>query len=368
MRSTRSRYFHLFSAAIYALAALAPFARAPLARADDELSALLDSPIVRIALLETTEGQALLGRLGVSDLPSLDQHLASPELAETRAELRDRLGRLKSAVDAAPAERAGEALRVAAAGELRVNDEFLPGDDVFKPEAPRGYEATREKFLSGKPDSEIAGDDPADEPVSSEKTPKTAEEKADAVSRIRAKLGEMRACVQKRGPEEATSARWRYMLTQWGIDESMLTAGAVTASGFKQMEWKNLPSDIFFDSMSSLVGTRLISAQAPLLVRWFRLGGFGLAQSAVDAVVYFVSPVKDEHGRTDTQATERRFEYNVGWNLAYSPVQLGIYELVSGLSCLYPESKSLAAGLTAFRLGTSYGSNIAYFRLRRHFQ
>jgi hypothetical protein len=373
-----------------AVSALALLTALPSARAGIPALEWLETPVARYLFQETDEGAALFSRLAGTDgaasaadfdagLAAARARLEKPALAGFRDELGARLARIQEALgtpedaeNSSPAELSGEQklfLREFAARELRLAPDWLtegplaPGRIEFVPEAPSsgagGPAEARAAFAEGAPR------DPAAPDASSE-APATPAERQGVAARVGKLLKDMRSCVESRPAAEAQAAGLRYTLTQLGIDEAMTVTGSVMASGITHMDWKSLPADMVFEAMSSTVGSRIMLRPGPMMVRWFRMEGFGLGQAGADAVLYYVTPLKDTHGVDVTDATVHRLEYNVGWNIAWSPIQVGMYELVTGLDCLYAGTK-VTTFTTGLRFVAGLGSNFIYFRIRRHF-
>ena len=193
----------------------------------------------------------------------------------------------------------------------------------------------------------------------------TAVQSRSLWNRARSFVREMRECRRQQPPTDRNSQRIRYQLSQLGIDQAMTVTGAIVASGIEHVEWRNLPSDLVMESIFSLAGSCVITAASDrVIVRWMRVQGFGFAANTADAMIYWISPVKDTHGESEEEATWRRFRYNVSFNVSWTPISVNLYELFSGLECMYPSGR-FATALGGVRLAQSLGVNVVYFRLRQ---
>lgn len=325
----------------------------------------------RFILFETAEGKSLLSRIGATDhsWPIVRDRLEHPALASVRTELEVKLkrierrfGLLRKSDESRPLEiDESLLLRSMASRELRFNPEWsldaaergpIP---FFESETRRGLRAAEAEFRAG------GEHDPAFERIE----PLTRRQAISARRKLENYLERMRGCRAGLGPEQMQLSKLKYTLRQLAVDEVMLLGGAaIVGAGSGVVEWKNLPSDLLFEAISSVAGSRLALMPGPLHIRWIRLGGaFGIAQSTTDAVIYYLSPLKETHGRSDADATIARFKYNASFEAASAPIHIALSELFLGLDCLHPTGGGHMAVL-GLQLGAGLGIDVAYFGIR----
>lgn len=308
------------------------------------------SPLVRYLLAETAEGRLL------------SRYLRAVETAEFRAEIEQRFRKIEALAEGIAGDRL--LLEELASRELRINPELIraggrPGEIEFvRPGSGSPYGAAKRKLFAEAPaDSfEFASRESAS-------APRHADVEKSVLDRVSDFFKEMRECVRATPPEVARKNQLRYMFTNLGISEAMTVGGYVVGAGSREVDWKNLPSDMIVAGFSSFVGSRMVMGQGTFLVRWLRMAGFGTGRSGVDAVIYYVTPFKDTHGRPVSEATLDRLEYNLSWNLGTSVIPVSMYALLSGLECIYPGGRMVAAS-TAIRLAQSAATSVVYFTLR----
>jgi hypothetical protein len=97
-----------------------------------------------------------------------------------------------------------------------------------------------------------------------------------------------------------------------------------------------------------------------------RMQAMGQVRSGVDAVVFYVSPLKETNGVDDFTATVDRTEYNTVYNAASPIVTMPLQRLVQGLDCLYSGGKGWVL-TTGLRYLQSTSTAMVYFRLRENY-
>ncbi len=337
-----------------------------------DLARVVEGPIGRFLFSRTPQGMEALSKLGVSRSDDLAARLRAPELATEAAALERRLAGAERGLREFRTERSRSLddrallkaderlyLRQLAARDLRVDPDWRPPSADPRPGRIDFTGSTpvsrRQRFLvetSSEPAVEAAA------------RPRLHE--STGWSRARAFTGELKQCVRNMPPTESRSNEMRYLLTQLGISEAMTVGAYVAASGSGTVDWKNLPTDIFITTFSSVVGTRVLVGNYPFHVRWLRLFLFSEARSGVDAVVYYVTPWKDTHGIPAEVVELDRLEFNAVWILGSPLISVSLYTLLSGLECMYPGAR-MALASTGLRLATAAGTSYVYFRLRNRY-
>jgi hypothetical protein len=334
------------------------------AHADEALAELLGSVVGRFIVGETSEGLALSSRLGTTDAHELASKLDSPELAETRARVKDALEHARALVDAEGARPSDGALSEVEELVLRRLARGELGSIKFVAEAPKAgsYASTRERFLA--PEGETTGTDGIDPAESGGDPAPTPEELRAGKSRLRRWVEGMKACVKNRPPSAERKSQLSYMLTNIGISEAMTAGGYVVGVGLKKVSIKDLSSELLMTLFSTAVGNKLTVGTSSALVRWVKVAAWGVARAGIDATYYYVTPLKDEHGGTVGSETEDRLEYDIAWNTATSPIYIGLYALTSGVECLSPGGMTRAA-TAGLRMATFAGTSVTYYHLRK---
>jgi hypothetical protein len=293
--------------------------------------------------------------------------LELPEYSAEREAIEDRFKKIQDRYASAPASEQGEGDELSRgqmlllnelAERLRINPEWRPGTesgrmvDFFASSPADTFENTRATFLRDAPDPAIH-DDGSSVP---------AAERPGAKARMERYVADMKTCLAEKPPAEMMRINYKYMLTQLMTDEAMTVGGAIVAAGgVHGVDWKTLPNDLAFEAFASL-GDSLIATMprdpaAKYDVRWFRMQGFGVAQSGADAVIYAISQSKPN------VSTSERLAFNAAWNAGYAKISIALYDLIAGLECLNASS----AVVVGTQIGAGLGANLAYFGLRNHF-
>jgi hypothetical protein len=180
-------------------------------------------------------------------------------------------------------------------------------------------------------------------------------------------MDRVKTCKASMPAETAHQKGMRYLFRQLAIDEGLTVTGlgggalvSLISTGEAQVDWADLPSDLAFEAMDSWSATRYSAATGTVMVRWFKVAGFGMGSSALDATLYYLSPSKEERHGTAEQASLERLGYNLEWEIGMGAPQIALYELTTGLECLYPDS----AAVVWFQGLSSAGVHGTYFGLR----
>jgi hypothetical protein len=341
------------------------------------------TPLARYLFTRTSEGVAVMARLGHSSPGHYEgflERLAAPELAQARAELEAGLRRTSESVaelrriqgrrpgEGAPLtaeERflvetlAGRRFRIDAEWRLPVDDPRRTGPIEFYPESgirEGAFSGSRQRFLA--PEGVIEGFRPSAAAGAFEA------EASGGTRRISRFFERMKNCRGQMPRPREQEFRLRYLLTSVGISETFTVGSYIITSGEEPIDWKNLSADMLVTALSSAVGTRILMGDSTGWVRWLRITAFGEARAGFDAVYYYLTPIKNTRGKAPERAALERLEFNTMWTAGTSWIPLATYELLSGLECLHPGAKMVAAS-TGIRLAISAGSSLAYFSLRR---
>ncbi len=188
-------------------------------------------------------------------------------------------------------------------------------------------------------------------------------EEAKAVGKVRKLLRDMKICLASQTESQVAASAAKDLWTSLGISEALTLSGYVLNSTSKAVHWKDLPMDLVMTALSSVAGSKLLSANPTLLVRSVQTVAFGQGRAAVDATVYFLSPLTDTHGEPLDDATIKRWTYNSKWSVATAPVSVAIGFLTSGMSCL-SSSPSVSVAKHTIRIGSQVGMNFAYFQVK----
>ncbi len=380
MHRPRSSFFLLPLPSLLALGGLWVGFLLPAAEASP-----LETLVARRLLTETRAGESLLGRLtGPSRLyasreaqyEEMLRRLRQSGLQAERQELEEavrlaeeRLHRFRSAIpDSSPQtgrrltaqetafleHEAARLLRVRAEWRLPSADP-LPGEISFTGPSTgtgSGNTSSRARFL-------------APEPVEAAYRTDVRLRPQTALERARSFVDKIDDCIRSRPPGDARAQDLRFMLQGIGISELFTVTGYIAGSGEKEVDWMNLPTDVFMTALWGVINARTVAGGANLRMRWVRVALMGQARSASDAVYYYFTPLKDTHGRDPLEATTDRWSYNATWNAAMSPVPVALYTLLTGLECLHGEKMAKTA--FGIRMATSAATSFAYFRLRNEF-
>jgi hypothetical protein len=227
----------------------------------------------------------------------------------------------------------------------------VPGKIEFTTESPSSS-SVRARFLSPEPVDPALRTDVQLNP-------------RRALDRARDFVSELDRCIQARPAEEARAQDFRFMLQGLGISELFTVSGYIAGSGEKEVDWKNLPTDVFMTALWGFINNKLVSGAPNLKMRWVRVVFLSETRSASDAVFYYFTPLKDTHGRDPYDATMDRWSYNASWNAATSPIPVAMYTLLTGLECVH--GAKIARAAFGLRMAMSATTSFAYFRLRNHY-
>ena len=181
------------------------------------------------------------------------------------------------------------------------------------------------------------------------------------LARAKGKLSEMENCLSNRSKEDTAKAQRRWWVQSMFISQGITLAGNIIGS--KEVDWKTLPTDMLVNAVWSYVSSKFLFSSSKFSVQFIRMQGVGQVRSGVDAVVFYLSPLKETHGMDDFTATVDRTEYNTIYNAVSPIVTMPLQRLVQGLDCLYSGGKGWVL-TTGLRYLQSTSTAMVYFRLR----
>lgn len=330
------------------------------------------TPAIKYLLLKAPATESFLA--GIADVeltPNMSREelirlaqnrLQQPEFASERAAVQDRFKmleeRFRNNTESGNPRTSEEELsrneRIGlneAATRLRINPRWhlaVDGEqpiEFFAPSRPTGnFAGLRARIMNEVPDPALS-DDANSTPV---------EERPGLITRFKNSLAEIKNCTALK-PEAAHRIDYKYVGSQLGIDMGM-TFGAVAtivaAGGWDAVDWTTLPNNLAFEALSSVGDSLVASAPGTFDVRWFKLQGIGVAQSAADAVIYSIT----RHKKVSTRA---RIGYNTVWNAPYGALNIKVYDFIAGLKCVEANA-ALVAGV---QIVTGVGTSMAYLGL-----
>jgi hypothetical protein len=184
------------------------------------------------------------------------------------------------------------------------------------------------------------------------------------VSRARGKLREMETCLENRSRADTSAAQRRWWLQSFLISQGITVVGNIVGS--KEVDWKTLPTDMLVNAVWSGISARMLFSSSKFSVQFIRMQGVGQVRTGVDAVIYYVSPMKETNGMDDLAATVDRTEYNAAYNALSPFVTLPLQRVIQGLDCLYSGGRAYML-TTGLRYLQSTSTAMVYFRLRGDF-
>jgi len=181
------------------------------------------------------------------------------------------------------------------------------------------------------------------------------------MARARGKLNEMERCLETRSSADTAKAQKRWWIQSMFISQGITLVGNVVGS--KEVDWKTLPTDLLVNAVWSYVSSKFLFSSTKFSVQFVRMEAMGQGRSGVDAIVYFVSPLKETHGQDNFTATVDRTEYNAIYNAASPVVTVPLQRLTQGLDCLYQGGKGMVL-TTGLRYLQSTATAMVYFHYR----
>jgi hypothetical protein len=186
-------------------------------------------------------------------------------------------------------------------------------------------------------------------------------ESESLMARARGKLNEMERCLETRSSADTAKAQKRWWIQSMFISQGITLVGNVVGS--KEVDWKTLPTDLLVNAVWSYVSSKFLFSSTKFSVQFVRMEAMGQGRSGVDAIVYFVSPLKETHGQDNFTATVDRTEYNAIYNAASPVVTVPLQRLTQGLDCLYQGGKGMVL-TTGLRYLQSTATAMVYFHYR----
>jgi len=366
-----------------------------------ELAAILEKQAVRAAL-ETTEGRTLFRALGLAagDTPSLIRLTERAAAAPLREELARALSRIEAEASGLRSHRESLGAPMSATEErffvnllsrrlLEIGDlseftrRFGPQSIAFVDEAAvQGTLAGRSRiFLEGTSErtfgqnlsSERAAEAAASDHPATRSSELLAESSPGAASSLRRSItgfmDEMRACQLAQPPGAAQSSRTRYLLTSLGVGEALTVGGYIVGMGTQNFNIEELSTDMLVAAAYTLAGSSVLRPNQRFAVQWIKVAGAIVAQDALDATIYFISPMHRIRTGTSLHTPEQafsRFAFSSAYTTSFSSWrEVLMYEVISGLQCLYPTSRWTPIGTTGLRLLDGAMGTLLYYRARR---
>jgi hypothetical protein len=144
-----------------------------------------------------------------------------------------------------------------------------------------------------------------------------------------------------------------------GLADSLFS---VVSTGARVIDWKHMTTDMAMAAIWTTVGTRSIMSSPAFYLRWIKMAGWNQAKGALDATIYYLTPVEG-HDPDIERATLRRAEFSALWGVGNAITPVTLYTVLSGLECLYPgaQMRRISRGV---RLGVQTGTSLLYFTLR----
>ena len=174
---------------------------------------------------------------------------------------------------------------------------------------------------------------------------------------------QMHACVKAMPPKQKARQTLITALQQLGVNEAFTVAAYVTGSGGKQIDWVNMPIDMFVGGIASVVEPYLSLGKGAFFQRYIKMAAFGYGKSALEGGIYYFNPLTNTHGHDREDVTLARSGYSASWATANSAIKIKLFDFLLGLQCMYPGAKMTLTNTGiqfAFRAGSSFG----YFYLR----
>jgi hypothetical protein len=371
------------------------------------MSAIESSAIVRQAL-RTPEGLRLMRTLGVEgdSLSALAAKLAPASAQDFRQALGLRLEQIDRTVrdlrdyrrnSGAPALTATEEayfidllarrrLRLDRASENLLRDfqvkkiVFFEADSAAQ--SSKSYTQSRIDFLDGNPE-------PRDFRRASEFTPsqraaETAAKNSDStrpvvesapgvsqrlVDQTRQLVNDMQTCRFYRTPTTQAESRLRYFLTGLAVNEAVVAGSYIVGMGVDEFQVEELSTDMLVAAIYTAAGTSVLKPNQRFRVQWFKVSAMIGAQDVLDSTIYFISPMHRLQNGGEGAHTFEDAAHRMGFNWAYTLgisglVETSIFELITGLECLYPEARWMRVAPGMIRLGASTLSGLVYYELR----
>jgi len=381
------------------------------AQASARLVQLFESSAVIRQVMRSSEGVRLMRSLGVEDasLRALAERLSQPNAQEFREMLEGRLLQIEQTVqDLQEYRRSIGATALTSAEETlfidllarrrlklsRSSDALLQEFrnrrlDFFEgvTDAERSlnldrYHAARLSFLeesspacSWKRSPELTDSQRAAETAASrsavegrvlEAAPGSAR---SLIERSRNWLSDMKTCQFYRSPTTQSESKLRYLLTGLAVNEAVVAGAYIVGMGVDDFKVEELSTDMLVTAVYTLAGASALRPNQRFRVQWFKVATMIGAQDIVDSTLYLISPMHRIQNGGEGSHTLEEATHRLGFNWAYTLgisglLETSIYELISGLECLYPQSRWMRVAPGLIRLGAATTSSLFYYELR----
>lgn len=191
----------------------------------------------------------------------------------------------------------------------------------------------------------------------------TARSAAEAQWQVRGFFRRMGACIRSMPAKEKAVKTLKTAFIQLGINEAFTVSAYVTASGGKNVDWRNLPIDLTVGGVASFVEPYLSVGSGALPIRYIKMVAFGTGKSVFEGGLFYVLPWSDTYGHDKGDMAVMRGQYSATWAVGNSAIKVGLFTFLLGMECLYPGGAMTATNI-GIQLTHRIGSSVGYFYLR----
>jgi hypothetical protein len=330
---------------------------------------VLESRFGRYLLLETREGSELVasilgpqggaGRLSRQEmLARVQERLKLPEFATQRAALETRVQEALSEFEfrAKGIKRSLEGKLLPNRHERKILDSIAQdlnaSQEFIELKSVANFKNSKEAFTSDEPGQKLF-DPESSIPVS---------ERPYASRESKRYLEKLKTCMRNPPAGHADSMRTRYILTQLLFDESIAAGGIfVAAGGIEDIDYKSLPSDLFFTAVASTIDSTIVARGGRFSLRWYKLIAASPGEAGLDITFYQITHSPNHHESGERLSSGQRFAFNSIWGAAYAPVAINLFNLVAGLEC----ADTNAAIVLGVRGGVGVLGAATYYSIRK---
>jgi hypothetical protein len=189
------------------------------------------------------------------------------------------------------------------------------------------------------------------------------------IDRTRTWLNDMKTCQFYRSPSTQSESRLRYLLTGLAVNETVVTGAYIVGMGVDEFKVEELTTDMLVAAVYTLAGASALRPNQRFQVQWLKVATMIGAQDIVDSTIYLISPMHRLQNGGEGNHTLDEAAHRLGFNWAYTLgvsglLETSIFELVSGLECLYPQSGWIRVAPGLIRLSAATASSLLYYELR----
>ena len=153
------------------------------------------------------------------------------------------------------------------------------------------------------------------------------------------------------------------------MNEAVVAGSYIVGMGVDEFEVEELTTDMLVAAIYTAAGASALRPNQKFRVQWMRVAGMIAAQDILDSTIYMISPMhRIQTGGESAHTLEEgahRLAFNWGYTLAASGLlEASVYEIVTGLECLYPNAPWMKVAPGLIRLGTTTASTLVYYSLR----